>query len=94
MDTLQSRMRDLQRLRLEADLAAEIEALFKRCPTLCGFSLDAELDLADVVSYPALDAERSEKLCYGIMLALHDLVEERPEALELLRGRTFARCLH
>ena len=33
-------------------------------------------------------------LCEEISATLHELVEERPEAAELLRGRTVARIFH
>ncbi len=35
-----------------------------------------------------------EEACKLIADAVADIVSERPEALELLRGRTFARTLH
>jgi hypothetical protein len=35
-----------------------------------------------------------EELYKDLMVALTNLAEERPEAIELLRGRTFARALH
>src|SRR5688500_13782904 len=39
MKTQQHRIEDLQRRRFEADLKASINALFRRCPTLCGFTV-------------------------------------------------------
>jgi hypothetical protein len=107
MDTLQDRVQ-VQRLQLEADLAARIDMLFRRCPSLCGFSvqqgakltrerawdhLEGDLFLADLACHPALDADRSAELCEAIAHALLELVDERPEMAELLPGRTFARTL-
>ena len=37
MKTQEHRIEDLQRSRFEADLEASINALFCRCPALCGF---------------------------------------------------------
>ena len=71
MDTLQDRgHKEEQRLRLEADLAASIDTLFRRCPSLFGFSvqqaskvtreravdhLEGDLYLADVACHPLID---------------------------------------
>ena len=79
MDTLQDRgHKEQQRLRLEADLAASIDVLFRRCPSLYGFSvqqaskvtreravdhLEGDLYLADVACHPLLDEERCAELC-------------------------------
>lgn len=96
-------------IRLESDLAARLEALFQRCPALHGFSvqpaasvtrervvveLQADLCLADVVWHEALNGEQAVTLIGEISQALFDLVDERPEAAALLRGRTFASVLH
>lgn len=96
-------------IRLESDLAARLEALFQRCPALHGFSvqsaagvtrervvveLQADLCLADVVWHQALNGEQAVTLIGEISQALFDLVDERPEAAALLRGRTFASVLH
>ena len=109
MDTLQDRVQDLQLLRLEADLTARMETLFRRFPVLCGFSvqegsrltqerawdhLDGDLFLADLECHPQLNRDQSEALCEEIAHALLELVEEQPDAVELLPGRTFARTMH
>ena len=44
--------------------------------------------------YPALVGDEAQILCEEISAALSELVEERPEAAELLRGRTLARIFH
>ena len=109
MNRLENQHHEEQRLRLEADLAARIEILFRRCPALCGFSvqeaskvtreraaehLEGDLFLADIACHPALDDDRSAELCEAISLTLLEIVEEHPELAELLPGRTFARTLH
>ncbi len=96
-------------VRLESDLAARLETLFQRCPALHGFSvqprasvtrervvagLQEDLFLADVVAHWPLSGEQAETLIEEISVALLELVDERPEVMALLRGRTFARTLH
>jgi hypothetical protein len=80
--------------RLQADLAASVAALFRRCPPLCGFSLDGELCVEQVASHPALDRRGAAVIAQELVRALSELVDEEPEAAELIRGRTFARALH
>lgn len=79
------------------DLAAQLDLLFGRRPDLCGFSVhgDAEeLFVSDVGISPRLGAEQFGEIFQDIAATLSELLEERPEAGELLRGRTFARALH
>jgi len=45
-----------------------------------------------VHSWPGYVA--GEEVYRDLITALADLADERPEAVELLRGRTFARALH
>lgn len=81
--------------RTDADLAACTRALFVRWPELRGFSLRAEDGFrVEVTCFPALRREREDELFEDISEALAKLVEDRPEAAERLRGRTFARVLH
>jgi hypothetical protein len=91
----------------ESDLQTRIEKLFGRCPALCGFALqrsdgsdrikepglDSRLAVAEVGIFPALGANQFEEIHDEITLAILDLVYERPEAADLLGGRTFARML-
>lgn len=79
------------------DLAAQLESLFTRCPALSGFAVsveDDELFLSDIGISPQLSAEHYDEIFERIATALSELLDERPEAAELLRGRTFARTLH
>jgi hypothetical protein len=106
MNALQHRP---ESIRLESDLAARMATLFERYPALYGFSVQAsssvtrervvvdlqeDLHLADVVLHEPLDGEQAATLVGEISHALLELVDERPEATALLRGRTFARTLH
>jgi len=95
MNTTLQAIQDPQRLRFEADLAARVAALFGRCPALCGFSVQAgEPDLLDLTCYPTPDRERAELILHEVSGMLLELVDEQPQAAELLRGRTFARAFH
>lgn len=94
---------------VQADVEAKMRDLFARCPTLCGFSIqdrsslpkdvagpipDADLYVTEIGIYPKLDAEQYGELYDEITVAIADLVQAQPQAYDLLRGRTFARCLH
>ncbi|HEX2199776.1 MAG TPA: hypothetical protein VHG88_14300 [Burkholderiales bacterium] len=95
---------------MEADLGARVEALFGRCPELWGFQVqervvegsgieeagvrELELYIAGIDVFPALGSAQSETLVAQISAALADLLEESPEAADLLAGRTFARTVH
>jgi hypothetical protein len=88
-------------MRTQTQVVDQIELqlgqLFSRCPELSGFSVrgDAEdLFVSDVGIAPRLSAEQYGEIYQDIALTLSELLEERPEAGELLRGRTFARTLH
>lgn len=85
---------------------ATVNEIFAACPELSGFSvqdagslsaasasepLDAGLRLADVETAPYAPSER---LLGEIAVALLELIDEQPEAVNELRGRTFARTLH
>ena len=96
-------------VRLEADVAARIGALFARCPSLQGFSVqdrgmllreldpmripDADLFVTEIGVFPGLDSQYDE-ICDEITLAISELVKDQPHAYDVLRGRTFARSLH
>ena len=93
--------------RFEADLESSIEALFRRCPTLCGFSvrtagsqlgipkqLANALLVTDVSDYPWTGLEAPAELCDEIVAALVELTDECPGTYELLRERSFARIRH
>jgi hypothetical protein len=71
-----------------------MSTLFQRYPALCGFSVKDDLRLSNVACHPALVGDEAELLCEEISATLLDLVEENPEAAELLRGRTLARTFH
>jgi hypothetical protein len=96
--------------RLKADVASKIQALFVRCPALCGFAVqdraglpkdldknripDADLFVTEIGIFPKLDQEQYGEIYDEITTAISDLVHEQPHAYDYLRGRTFARTLH
>jgi hypothetical protein len=67
--------------------------LFERLPMLSGFWVHEDLSAADVWldTWPGWDP--SAQVAEEVSRVLEDLVDERPEAAELLRGRTVARSL-
>lgn len=71
-----------------------MSTLFQRYPALCGFSVKEDLSFSNVACHPALVGDEAQILCEEISAALVELIEERPEAAELLRGRTLARIFH
>jgi hypothetical protein len=88
---------------LLADVQARIDALFTRCPTLCGFAVqeqpadarmpDADLYVTEVGIFPKLSADQYADVFDEITVTLANLVSEQPNACDVLRGRTFARTL-
>ena len=77
----------------EAIVARHVHELFQRLPMLCGFCLrlDLEVELS-VFSWPGYSAEPG--LYEEVMQSLVELAEERPEVVQHMRGRTFARAVH
>jgi hypothetical protein len=93
MKTSQTRQQEIRLERVETVIDGRMGALFRRIPILCGFALQDDLVPTEVSihSWPGYVA--GEELYTDIIAALADLIEERPDAAELLRGRTFARQL-
>jgi hypothetical protein len=71
-----------------------MEGLFRRHPALCGFAVRDDLSFSNVSCHPALHGAQASELLDEISETLHDLLEERPEAADMLRGRTLARAFH
>jgi antirestriction protein len=108
MKTQEHQHEDPEHSRYEADLGASINALFVRCPRLHGFAVRStapsgdgfalppagELFVTDVSIYPSCGFETAVTHFGAIATALARLIDECPEAGELLRERTFARVLH
>ena len=94
MKTSEQTLSEARRQHIEAIVAQHVHELFQRLPMLSGFWLrhDLEVDELSVVTWPGYSAGRN--LCEEVMQSLVDLAEERPDALQLMRGRTFARAVH
>ena len=94
MKTSEQRQSEALRQHTEAIVARHLHELFRRLPMLSGFWLrpDLEVDELCVFAWPGYTAGRD--LYEEVMQSLVDLAEERPEAVQLLRGRTFARAVH
>jgi len=92
----------------EANLGASIDALFIRCPRLHGFMVgsavpsgegfalppESGLFVSEVSIDPSCSFDSAVRHFRAIAVALATLIDECPEAGELLRERTFARVLH
>jgi hypothetical protein len=89
---------------LQSRLENVVARLFDELPALMGFSveqaesephdlpLERELMLSNVETFPWTG--NSRELLGEIAVPLLELIDEEPEARELLRGRTFARRVH
>jgi len=95
---------------LTTPFPAQIESLFLRHPSLCGFSVhgidevpdncprsgdgDEQLFIGELGIAPPIGAEQSDEILREIVAALAELLAEDPAAGFILRNRTFARVLH
>jgi hypothetical protein len=93
---------------IEQDLAVRVDAIFERCPSLQGFSIqdaaglpqhlkEAALEglvVTDIGIYPELEPALTERVYDEIAVALLDFICARPDARSVLHGRTFVRHLH
>jgi hypothetical protein len=95
--------------RVETELVTRMRSIFSRCPDLAGFSLQDQAGVPGTLVLSSAQEELFvtelgfsapvslgdyEEVYNLIADAVADMVSERPEAFELLRGRTFARTLH
>lgn len=97
MKAQEHRLDILRRNRFEADLDAGIKAIFRRIPTLCGFSVHEAADalvVTEVSVHPSVCLDAPGEICHEIVTALTELIDECPETAWLLRERTFARVFH
>jgi len=94
MKPSEQRLTEARRQHTEANVARHIHQLFQRLPMLSGFCLQPDLEVAElsVFTWPGYTAGR--ELYEEVMQSLVELADERPEAVQLMRGRTFARAVH
>src|SRR2546428_13025321 len=91
---------------LLTDIQAKIDALFARCPMLCGFSIqdramlprqlddraipDADLFITEIGIYPKLDDDLQSEIFDETTLLIAAPANDQPMANNVLPGRTFA----
>jgi hypothetical protein len=95
MKPSEQRLSEARRHHTEAIIAQHVlHQLFQRLPLLSGFWLRPDLEVAElsVFTWPGYTAGRD--LYEEVMQSLVDLAEGGPEAVQLMRGRTFARAVH
>jgi len=94
MKPSEQRLSEARRQHTEAIVARHVRQLFQRLPMLSGFWLWPDLKLAElsVFTWPGYTA--GQDLYEEVMQSLVELAEERSEAVQLMRGRTFARAVH
>jgi hypothetical protein len=94
MKPSEQRHSEAGRQHTEAIVARHLSELFERLPMLTGFWLRPDLEVAElsVFTWPGYGA--GPDLYDEVMRSVVDLAEERPEAVQLMRGRTFARAVH
>ena len=93
MNHSEQRLSEARRQHNEAVVARHLHQLFQRLPMLSGFWLHPDLKVAEVVfTWTGYTAGRD--LYDQVTESLVQLAEECPEAVQLMRGRTFARAVH
>ena len=81
-------------MNVEGLVARHVNELFTRLPMLCGFWLAPDLEVAEVSVFTWPGYTPGNELYEEVTQSLANLAEERPEALQLMRGRAFARAVH
>jgi hypothetical protein len=94
MNHSEQRSSEARRQHTETIVARQVRQLFQRLPMLSGFWLRPDLKVAElsVFTWPGYTA--GQDLHEELMHSLIELAEEHPEAVQLMRGRTFARAVH
>jgi hypothetical protein len=93
MNPAEQYLKEVRCRHTEAIVAIHVGELFHRLPMLGGFWLRPDFEVEGIsLTEPGAAARRD--LYDKVMLWLIELAEERPEAVNLMRGRTFARVLH
>ncbi len=93
MNHSEQRQSEARRQYNEAIVARHLQQLFRRLPMLLGFWLHPDLKVAEVV-FTGTGYTAGPDLCDQVTYSLVQLAEECPEAVQLMRGRTFASAVH
>lgn len=107
MKTLKTAPSILQRQEAEQAFLARAQWVFRAYPELLSFCIEED---SAACAFPAMDEEEKFDLYVGLATAVSDdfqqemceavsefiseVVQDDPETLEILRGRTFTRTLH
>lgn len=94
MKSSTQRSEDLRLQRSVALVETHIAGIFRRMPMLAGFALRRDLEVTEISISTWPGCVAGPDLYEDLVQALTELAEERPEAVEVLRGRTFARAFH
>ncbi|MBI4291215.1 MAG: hypothetical protein HY661_07030 [Betaproteobacteria bacterium] len=109
MKTLQRTTWETRLHRVEADLKVRVRTLFGQFPELASVSVhdlsgfsdgaersaqDADSLIVEIVLSRTVRSTDFETIMDLVSSEIVDFVSEEPDAMELLRGRTFARTLH
>jgi hypothetical protein len=94
MKASEERLSEARRQYTKAIVARHVDELFQRLPMLTGFWLrpNLEVDELTIFTWPGYSAGRD--LYEEVMDSLVQLADERPDAVQLMRSRTFARAVH
>lgn len=90
---IRNRLQENEQQRGQQIFEERMAALFQRLPMLAGFFVEGDLSVTEISVDTWPGWSPSEQLHEEIGRILDDLVDERPDTAELLRGRTFARAL-
>ncbi len=94
MKASEQRLSEASRQHTEAIVARHVHQLFQRLPMLSGFRLRPDLEVVDLSVFTWPGYTVGQDLYEEVMQSLIELAEERPEVVQLMRGRTFARAVH
>jgi hypothetical protein len=89
MKPSEQHLSEVCRQHTEAVVARHVHELFKRLPMLSGFWLRLDLKVTELSVFTA-----GRDLYDHVTESLVQLAEEYPDAVQLMRGRTFARAVH
>lgn len=93
MKTLEQGMHEKRRQETEALIARHMEKVFQRLPMVCGFCLAADLKVAELSVFTWPGCTAGPDLYRDLLGSLVEFLEDLPDAVPLMRGRTFARAV-
>jgi len=94
MKPSEQRLSEARRQHTEAIVARHVRQLFQRLPMLSGFWLRPDLKVAELSVFTWPGYTTGPDLYDQVTESFVQLAEECPEAVQLMRGRTFARAVH